>query len=404
MKIALTHFNLTTESGDPKMVLSIAKKLHDSGHTVVVYCADFDANTCFPRLNQGLDIRVVKPPAPLSSVRGAHGALGKVWERIRQIKLYNAIVEKMSEELDKDFDFIICENDYSYKIGMPYKRLRPETKVIWIMNNPPFFHSRKDNFLAEILSRGAGFFEKWSALKYGRGIDWIVVYDEISKRLAQETGKPVKIIRNPIDIDYFYAPVKKGILQKKGVQLLSLGALSPQRRFEDTISAAAILRKKGYDARVSIICKDYWDNRQYREKFENFIRTSAMGDYVDTRFRGASEKEYLEVIRASDIFVLPNNIKIWGVGAFETMAAGLPIIVSRATAVAEILHDGKDALFVDALKPDQIVEKVEVLIKNQALYTRIAFAGQKLVKDEMGLDNFIKEILKPPGLLKNSIN
>ena len=76
MKIAITHFNLTTESGDPRMVFLMAQELKKAGHTVVIYCAEFEAAKSFPRLNEGLDIRIVAPMAPLASLRGATGVLG----------------------------------------------------------------------------------------------------------------------------------------------------------------------------------------------------------------------------------------------------------------------------------------------------------------------------------------
>ena len=396
MKIALTHFNLTTESGDPKMMLSIAQGLKKLGHAVTIYCAEFDSGACFPRLNQGLDVRVVPPKQPLSSVRGATGIMGKILERIRQTKLYDDSAKRIESKLDSDLDFVLCENDYTYKAGAVYKKRNQWAKVIWIMNNPPFFHSKKRNFILDILSRVANLFEKWSAKKYAKYIDWIVVYDENFRRLAGSLGRPVKVLRNPVDVDYFFAPPKGGIRAGEKIQLLSLGALSPNRRFEDTISAVKILRDKGYNAGTVILCKDYWGNKQYRESFENFIKNSGVAGYIDARFQGASEEEYLEAIRTSDVFILPNNVKNWAVGAFEAMAAGLPLVVSRATAVSEILHDGKDALFVNILRPDEIAEKVELLAKDAGLYVRIASAGQELAIKEMSSNSFAKKILEPP--------
>lgn len=396
MKIALIHFNLTTESGDPKMVLSIAQGLKKLGHTIILYCAEFDSETCFPRLNRGLDVRVVPPAIPLASLRGATSIFGKVLERIKQTRIYNDLARKIAGKLDRDLDFIICENDYSYKIPSFYKTINPRAKAVWIMNNPPFFHSKKSNLVAELLSRCANIFEKVSAKRHARWIDWIVVYDENFKRLAETLGIPVNVLRNPVDIDYFFSPPKVGIRAGEKIQLLSLGALSPNRRFEDTISAVKILRDNGYNAGAVIICKDYWGNKQYRESFENFIKNSGVAGYIDARFRGATEEEYLEAIRTSDVFVLPNNVKNWAVGAFEAMAAGVPLVVSRATAVSEILHDGKDAFFVNVLRPDEIAEKVELLAKDAGLYVRIASAGQELAIKDMSLNNFTKKILEPP--------
>lgn len=393
LKIALTHFDLTTESGDPKHMLSIARGLKKLGYEVIVYCAEFKAGSCFPRLNSGLDIRVVSPQAPLGSLRGANGIAGKIFERIKRGSLYNDLVKRMLNKMDRDFDLIISENDPSYKIGFFYKKINPKTKIVWIMHNPPFFHSRKSSFIVDILSRVAALFEKSSAKYYGKAVDSILVFDEHAKQLAEEVGPPVKIVMLPIDVEYFYSSAKRNIVGGKKVGFLSLGALSPARRYEDTILAAAILRKKGYDARVVLICKDYWADRSYRAQFEKFIESSGIKQYIDARFSGSTEEELLRVMKASDIFVLPNDIKLWAIGAFEAMAVGSPLIVSRMTAVVEILHDGIDSLFVDPRRPDQIAEKAEALINDRTLYSRISAAGQKLVQEKLNVGSYIREML-----------
>ncbi len=402
MKIALIHFDLTTESGDPKHMLSVARGLKNIGHSVVVYCAEFDAKKCFPRLNNDLDIRAIPPSTPLSSLRGSNGMIKKISNRIRQVFFYNNLIKRVFKKIDKDFDFIICENDQSYKLGFFYKKINQKTKIVWIMHNPPFFHSPKKNIITNSLSYLMSLFEKISAKFYGRFIDWILVFDENARKLAKKVGPPVKVVRLPVDLEYFYFPNRPGIAPQKNINLLSLGALSPARRYEDTISAAVILRAKGYDAHVTLICKDYWNDKNYRQEFEDFIDQSSIKQYIDARFNGTTEKELLEIMKASNIFILPNNIKLWAIGAFEAMAVGLPLIVSRETAVIEILHDGVDALFVDAFRPDQIAEKVEALVLDPLLYSKISEVGKKLVKEKLSIESYICEMLATPLMKSNN--
>jgi glycosyltransferase involved in cell wall biosynthesis len=323
----------------------------------------------------------------------------KIIQRVQSVRLASAAVRRIFEAMSKDFDLILCENDYSYQLGLWYKAHRPGTLVIWIMNNPPFFHSKKSSYIADILSRCAARFERWRAARFAAGIDWVVVYDDTSRRIAAVLGRPVKVIPNPIDTDLFFAPVREKIDRTKQIQLLSIGALSPQRRFEDAVSAVALLRKKGYDAKALIICKDFYGDVAYRKKFEAHIRDSGIAEHVTAMLEGAPDEMYLAAIKESHIFVLPNDIKIWGVGAFEAMAAGLPLIVSRITAVADFLSDGREALFVDVHRPDQIAGHAEHLIESKDLYKNIARAGQNRVVQEMGVGSFMGSLLHlPKGL------
>jgi len=396
MKIALIHFNLTTESGDTKIILSVANELKKMGHAIVVYCAEFDSQACFPRLNKGLDIRVVPPEIALASTRGAAGTIAKIMERVSRTRIYNDLIRKMSAVIEKDFDYIVCENDYSYKIGLFYKKIRPGTKIIWVMHNPPFFHSAKKNILADLLSRCVAWYEKRLARKYGRGVDWIVAYDAPTERYAAEVGRPTKILRLPTDVAYFHVPVKTRTVSEKGVLLLGVGALNPHRRFEDIISAVGLLRERDWDARATIICKDFYGNKEYRSEFGAFLERSGVAEHIDARFAGASEEEYLTAMRLGDVFIFPTDVKIWAVGACEAASAGLPLIISKATAMAEVFHDGVDALFVDVLQPRQIADKVELLLRDREFAVRVALAGQKFVESEMSLDAYAREILKAP--------
>ena len=79
------------------------------------------------------------------------------------------------------------------------------------------------------------------------------------------------------------------------------------------------------------------------------------------------------------------------------MAAGLPVILCHTTTSTEVLEDGKTALFVDPISPEQIAEKVKHLIDNPADYFRIASAGQKFVKENMSWEKFAEETLRAFG-------
>ena len=254
MKFAFIHFDLTRQNGDPRMVLSLAKHSQEEGHEVKVYCAEFHTR-CFPELHKDLSISVVPPYAPLNSVLRATSLLGRVIERLRRLLLYNDSARRIEKELDSDFDFVFCENDYSYKVSRIYKKRNPNSRVVWIMNNPQFYHSKKNTFLFDVLSRVAAVIEKISARKYAKWIDWVIVYDKENKNGAEKAGYKAKLMGNPLDYKKFYYPPRQSLTKNKLTQLLGWGVLSPLRRFEDIIEATAILRDKGYNVKALIFKK-----------------------------------------------------------------------------------------------------------------------------------------------------
>jgi glycosyltransferase involved in cell wall biosynthesis len=394
MKVAVIHFNLSTESGDPRMALTVARTFKELGNDVVVYTAEFDP-ACFSDLHAGLEVRVVPPPQPLASVAGASSVFGKVVERMKSRELLNAIARNIFEKLDPDFDIIYCENDYSYKTGAMYKQAHPNAKIIWAMNNPPFYHSKKNNPVFDALSRVVNYSEGLIARKISKDIDWVVAYDN-DALIKKTVHSSLAIIPNPMDYDLFESPVKS--LDAKGpITLLGVGALSPARRFEDIIAAAALLRKDGYDARVQLICKDYWRDGGYRGEFEKCIADSGIDEFSDAHFEGAKEADYVRMLKAADFFVFPSNVVVIAVSSLEAMAAGVPLIVSRVTSTARFIEENTTAIFVDPLRPEQIAAAAKKLIDNDAARVKMANAAQVFVKEHMSAKAFVERLIALPA-------
>ena len=129
------------------------------------------------------------------------------------------------------------------------------------------------------------------------------------------------------------------------------------------------------------------------------MRENSLENHIDLRIDVVSEEKMLIAYENTDIFVYtmyvppPRNGFGFSIGVFEAMAAGLPVVLCRTTTSTEVLSDGKNALFVDPMSPKQITEKVKLLVDDPALYTKIASAGQKLVKEELTWDNYAKKFI-----------
>jgi glycosyltransferase involved in cell wall biosynthesis len=392
MKIAIIHLNLAAESGDPRVVFSLSRAFINIGHSVSIYTAQFEPKY-FPELHKGLDIREVSLPARLTVASTKKGIWEFIKERLSQKRAQAEAVRRIAAALEPDFDIIDCHNDYSYQISSSYRKRNPKAKIIYTMHNPPYYHAPKPNPLLNLLSILNAALERLKLNKFLPAIDMLITLDEERKKMADPLGLPVHILRIPVDFESFKAPVKRIKKGKKDVVLLSVGSLSPARKFEDTILAASILRKRGYAARVILICRDFWNEKAYRDFLLKITKEAGMEEYVDFRFEGATEAELREAQRASDVFVFPNVINIWGMAALEAMAAGLPLVVSRITSVAEVLSEGENALFSEPGNPEDIAGQIEKLLSNPALAERIAKNGQLFVKNNLTWKEYAKKFI-----------
>jgi len=391
VKIAVAHLNLSVESGDPRMMYLLAGNIQKAGHSVAVYTAQYDP-ACFPDLHQNLEVKEIKSPIGEASFN--RSAIQKVFERWTRERLNTQAVRNIAGAMDKDFDMVVMENDQTYKLCKFYRVVNPRAKFIWVMNNAPFRHTKKDNFVTNVLSWVAGMVERMRVCHYLPFVDKIVVHDEEQRELCREIGAEAQLISIPVNFEKFYRPVKypEGD-SAKSPMLLGVGSLSRARSYEDILNAGVTLRRQGIDCRVALVCKDFWKSGDYKKELLDIARQEGSGSWTTFYFEGISDKELFALQAKAFAFIFPNRIKIWGMAAMEAMAAGLPLVVSNSTSVAEVLRDGENALFVRPAHPEEIAEKVKLLLDNREKYESIARAGQDFVKRNLDWGTYVKKFL-----------
>jgi glycosyltransferase involved in cell wall biosynthesis len=396
MKIAIVCFNLSWQSGGPRLIFSLAQSLKKFGHAVVIYAPEFSGEY-FKELWTGLDIRVILPEKPLIWSGRPPGLLAKICQKLEQEKALLAAAKRIAAAMEADFD-VVNVHDFAYPVGYFYKKFNPKAKVIWTENDPPFMYLPKKSFLFDLLSRAYNFWKDFSSRKYFRAIDRVSVLDSYNELWCRNRGLKPVIVRPGVDAENFYAPVKDFTSRARlgKVRLLGLGSLNEYRRYEDTLGALKYLRDWGYDASALIIANDMWDEKGYRNKILGIVKENSLENFVTFNFQGVSEKGLKDAYHESDLFVYamylppPRNGFGFSIGVFEAMAAGLPVVLCRTTTSTEVLEDGKTALFVDPMSPEQIAEKVKFLIDNPKYYFEIASAGQKFVKENLTWENYVK--------------
>lgn len=389
MKIAIVHLSLNTEGGDARMVYLKARALIESGHQVSIFTSAFDAAS-FSELHQGLDIVVV--PAGMPKIYRGGNLVRNVIARLKFYLFSQRAVRAIFDRLE-EFDILDCHNDASYKLGFLYKKKYPNARVFWTMNNCPFYRTKKANILFEFASRIYAFTERISVLRHLKSIDVVITNDdEQSEVFLKTTGLSPVLMRIPVDFEDFYQPVRVPFPDAP-VVLLSVGSLSPARKFEDTISAVSALKRRGMRSRAVIVCKDFWGNHKYRRLLISLAQSENVESEIEFHFDGVSDAELRSIYSRSSVFVFPNTRRIWGMAAIEAMAAGLPVVVSSSTSIAEVLESGRHALFSKPGDPESIADCIQSLYRDE-LYRTLASAGQEFVHKNLTWQSYISRYIK----------
>ena len=115
------------------------------------------------------------------------------------------------------------------------------------------------------------------------------------------------------------------------VRLLSVGAVVPRKGFEILVAALATLTDLGWQLTIA---GDRTRNRDAAARLDAAIAHLGLGDRITVS--GAVSPEHLAALYAkADLFVLASYFEGYGMAYAEAIAHGLPVIGSRAGAIAE---------------------------------------------------------------------
>jgi glycosyltransferase involved in cell wall biosynthesis len=89
----------------------------------------------------------------------------------------------------------------------------------------------------------------------------------------------------------------------------------------------------------------------------------------------SSQGELIDYYAQSDVFVLPSLTEAFGVVFLEAMAAGLPVVGTRAGGIPEVVEDGVNGLLAQPDDPPSLAMALLSLLSDQTLRSRLSQAG-----------------------------
>jgi glycosyltransferase involved in cell wall biosynthesis len=96
----------------------------------------------------------------------------------------------------------------------------------------------------------------------------------------------------------------------------------------------------------------------------DLITSLQLNEFVSIRQWLDPEKRD-ELLRESDVFLLPSYNEGLPMSMLEAMAFGLPVIVTPVGGIPEIVSQGREGLFVQPGRIDEIAHTMEFLILNK---------------------------------------
>ena len=396
MKIGMIVRRLNVKGGTQRQMLALARELKRRGHRIKIYTFTYDKEKCYPELLEGLEVVVHEEKESGSwdyylDFRFLKGQLGSILRETRRAK-------HLALTMDRDFDLLNPHDQVSYKVAYYYKRLVKKVPAVWNMNDLPLYRFGYDkmravdpafhkSLLRRLIYR---FLDAYDAC-FMKAQDRIIVVDFWNRGLVKKyLGLLATTVRNGPDLEHFFYKKRTPPVSPK-VKLLTSGIFLPHRRYEDAIRAVKTLVDQGFDPSLTII-GDYENDRTYYETVKALVEELGMGSRVNIAGR-VSEKELVEAYHSHDIYLFPHHWQSDGLSPFEAAACGLPIMVSRTAGSHELLTDLENGMVLKPKTPEDIAKRVEELLKNPALYSKLSENGNRFVRENFSWQKYTDDVL-----------
>jgi len=316
--------------------------------------------------------------------------IGKIsLEKLRKFKNIKQEIKKVLKNFNPDIIYFMPATS---KIGLLRDYLLvKEIKKRW--TKKVFFHIRtritnenwKNPFIKKIYNK---MFKNQKA---------IVLDNSLKKDLHSLIGEKElfvlpNAIKNELSEKEFNEIIKKR-KKKKNFEIIFISNMDKTKGWPKLLRACKILDKKNMDFRCSFI--GAWQCKKDEKDFCNFIDNYNLKNKI--KYLGEKiGKEKNKILEDSDVLVFPTEYKLetFGRVILEAMMFGLPVIANGIASIPTIIQNEKTGFVLIKNSPEEIAEKIELLIKSKNNRLEMGKRGREKFLKEYILENYAKKFIR----------
>ena len=213
------------------------------------------------------------------------------------------------------------------------------------------------------------------------GADTIVAFTEEERSILSRTygasADRVRVIPCGADMALFQPLHREAARSELGIDdhlkvLLFAGRLQPFKGIDLLLEAVSRLP----DRRQVLLCVVGGNDDSADELARLNGLASRLGIADKVSFRGAVDHTRMPLFySAADLCIVPSYHESFGLVAVEALACGTPVVASRVGGLATIVKHGETGFLVDDLAPEAFARCIDMLLRDDALRTRMGQAA-----------------------------
>lgn len=171
--------------------------------------------------------------------------------------------------------------------------------------------------------------------------------------------------------------------------ILYVGNAYPHKNLEGLIAAYKKFKKRNdFSHQLVLVGKeDYFYKRLKQDAYSSGL----LHDSSVVFFGFASQSDLAYLYAKASLYVFPSFIEGFGLPGLEAMSFGLPVISSNTSSLPEIL--GRAAVYFDPKDRQDIVSKMEKVLKDEKLQRRMMMSGRSQI-DKFSWTSCARETLR----------
>jgi len=170
---------------------------------------------------------------------------------------------------------------------------------------------------------------------------------------------------------------KKKIRLRNSPYILSVSNFMPHKNYTALIRAFNILLKRDWSLPYHLKIAGKKD-RFHFPKVRDLVNNYKLKERI--HFLGlVPYNRLLQLYQRASLFVLPSRLETFGLPLIEAMASGVPVVASNLDVISEICQDA--AVYFDPFNPEDIAEKMLLVLNNHQVQENLRKRGLKRAKD-----------------------
>nr|WP_306672713.1 exopolysaccharide biosynthesis GT4 family glycosyltransferase EpsE [Paenarthrobacter sp. UW852] len=203
---------------------------------------------------------------------------------------------------------------------------------------------------------------------------------EVREQLGGHLPGEVRVAPMGVDLDSFTRQAPYEPWPGHGqTRIFCCGRLNPSKGHSDLLKAVRILVSSGLDTLLTLAGEDEVGGTGYRLELERQV--SELGLERHVRLLGAvPERTVRDELAAAHLFALASHSEPLGVAIMEAMAMGVPVVVTSAGGVRELVVGEESGILVEPHNPPQLANAIIGLLENPGKAVAMGQQGRSRIE------------------------